>query len=149
MPIYLKAPAYLPAGPDGKGWNRISLAGGASGPGAQCALRPTDWGSLYESARGTQFAAWGGYGPCVREGDCRNCPYADTTRVTTLDRPSEDRVLVRVLDGVPHVMVNPDTGWEGWSYPWTWTGMRRLQGWRIGRAMRDEHSEGFWLERAA
>lgn len=146
MPVYLKAPTYDGRGPDGQGWNRISLAGGANATSDQCALLPRGYATLAESLD-TRRARHGGYGACGRAGDCGCCPiYA--AEPTELRRPGEDRVLVRVdAEGRACVMVSPDTGWDGRYYikPWRW--LRRLEGWGIGGRADDEHSEGFWLIR--
>jgi len=47
MPIFLPAPAHQPTGPDGQGWNRLTVA--APAPSAQCALRPRTYAALAES----------------------------------------------------------------------------------------------------
>jgi hypothetical protein len=76
-------------------------------------------------------------------------PLPDVRR--ELRRPGESRVLVRVHPhtGAPWVMVEPESGWEFYAYPWTWFdlgGLRR--DWDVGPPHLDEHSEGrtgFWL----
>jgi hypothetical protein len=143
MPIHLKAPAYRPGGPDGQGWNRISLGSLA---GDQCALRPRDYSHLRES-QDTRRASYGGYGPCISDGDCTNCPIlqAAPRHLNSLD----DRVLVRThRDGHVYLMNRPEDGWASLALRWTWQDIARLEGWTIGRAYRDEYSDGFWLERA-
>ncbi|MFF3665434.1 hypothetical protein [Microtetraspora malaysiensis] len=78
MPIYLPAPAHDSRGPDGDGWNRLSLNAGPVYPG-QCALAPTSYATLWES-QDTRRARWGGFGPCVRCGDCTSCPAMSALR---------------------------------------------------------------------
>ena len=143
MPIHLKVPAHRPGGPDGQGWNRISLGSLA---GDQCALRPRDYSHLRES-QDTRRARYGGYGPCVSDGDCSNCPILNLAprHLDSLD----DRVLVRIhSDGHLYLMNRPDDGWTSSAKRWTWQDLARLEGWEIGRRHHDEHGDGFWLERA-
>jgi hypothetical protein len=153
MPIYLPAPAHDRRGPDGQGWNRLSLNAGPVHAG-QCALRPRSYATLRESWD-TRRAQWGGFGPCGRAGygrevpDCRTCPVLAGERREL--HSFEPDVLVRVLIrdgqtiGEPHVMNRPGNGWESTSQVWTWQELARLEGWRLGRRHVDEHGEGFWL----
>ncbi|MDX3345924.1 hypothetical protein PV387_03590 [Streptomyces sp. ME02-6987-2C] len=139
MPIHLTPPAYNPSGPDGQGWNRLSIGWQ---PGAQCALRPRDWPTLFES-RDTRRARWGGFGPCVRDGgDCGACPVLDRLKADRFTLDPEvigDEVLVLVDDdGTARV----PTG-KGYFRPTAWTDLARLSGWKLGR----RHPEGFWLVR--
>lgn len=143
MPIYLQVPAHRNGGPDGQGWNRVSLGTLA---GDECALRPRGYSHLRES-QDTRRARYGGYGPCISNGKCTECPIfqAAPKHLDAFD----DRVLVRVdLHGSPHIMNRPEDGWASLSMRWTWQDLARLDGWTVGRAHRDEHSDGFWLERA-
>lgn len=143
MPIYLKAPAHRNGGPDGQGWNRMSLGSLA---GDQCALRPRDYSHLAES-QDTRRAGYGGYGPCVSEGKCIECPILQAAP-RHLDAFT-DRLLVRIHpNGEPYLMDHPEKGWSSLAWRWTWQELARLDGWTVGRAHRDEHSGGFWLERA-
>ncbi|MCX5138350.1 hypothetical protein [Streptomyces sp. NBC_00338] len=142
MPIHLKVPAHRNGGPDGQGWNRMSLGSLA---GDQCALRPRDYSHLRES-QDTRRARYGGYGPCVSEGNCAECPIlqASPRHLDSLD----SRVLVRIhADGYLYLMNRPDDGWASSAKRWTWQDVARLDGWEIGRRHCDAHSDGFWLER--
>ncbi|MEU8642303.1 hypothetical protein AB0C91_10335 [Streptomyces sp. NPDC048674] len=143
MPIHLPAPAHRNGGPDGQGWNRMSLGSLA---GDECALRPRDYSHLVES-QDTRRARYGGYGPCISDGKCTDCPIlqAAPQRLSSLD----DRVLVRVhpVDGRPYLMNRPEDGWASLAKRWTWQDMARLDGWEIGRRHRDEHGDGFWIHR--
>jgi hypothetical protein len=144
MPIYLPAPSHRNGGPDGQGWNRIALGSLA---GDQCALRPRDYSHLVES-QDTRRAGYGGYGPCIADGKCETCPIF---QAAPLDLQSLDnRILVRVHphDGRLYLMNRPEDGWASLGLRWTWQDLARLNGWEIGRRYRDEHSDGFWLERA-
>ena len=145
MPIHLQAPAHRNGGPDGQGWNRISLGSLA---GDQCALRPRDYSHLRES-QDTRRARYGGYGPCIGTGDCEKCPIlqASARHLDSLD----DRVLVRIhpSDGRPYLMNRPEDGWASLGLRWTWQDLARLDGWEIGRRHQDADGDGFWLERAA
>jgi hypothetical protein len=147
MPIYLQAPATDHRGVDGKGWNRLSLSAHIGQGSARCALRPTSYESLVES-QDTRRARWGGsYAPCVSGGDCGSCPIASAAPTTL--QAFDDRVLVRVDHmNRPHLMNQLEKGWDSSSMAWTWDELSRLEGWTVGRRHRDEHGEGFWLDRA-
>ncbi|WP_053726658.1 hypothetical protein [Streptomyces sp. WM6378] len=63
MPVYLDNPNdYGSRGPDGQGWNRLSLNAHFDTP-AHCGLRPIRFASLFEARTGRQ--RWGGYERCV------------------------------------------------------------------------------------
>jgi len=145
MPIHLPVPAHRNGGPDGQGWNRVSLGTLA---GDECALRPRDYTHLRES-QDTRRARYGGYGPCIGSGHCEQCPILQTPprHLDSLD----DRVLVRIhpVDGRPYLMNRPEDGWASLAKRWTWQDLARLDGWEIGRQHSDEHSDGFWLNRPA
>ncbi|MEH0579058.1 MULTISPECIES: hypothetical protein [Streptomyces] len=161
MPIYLRAPEAPAGGPDGKGWNRLSL-NSHGGFLAQCALRPRRWGALLES-QDTRRARWGGFGPCANRGNCEDCALrkAINEQPTTVE-VNAPRVLVRIepLYAGDDVVFNagPD-GWRLWvttgpddrdyrnRRPWVWEEAARVHGWDLGRPYIDEHGEGFWLER--
>ncbi|MGW4007920.1 hypothetical protein [Streptomyces sp. NPDC004763] len=161
MPIYLRAPEAPAGGPDGKGWNRLSLNAHFGLP-AQCALRPRRWAALLES-QDTRRARWGGFGPCINRGACGDCRLRAALNEHPTDvKVNAARVLVRIepLYPAPTGMmpVGPD-GWRLWvttgpddrdyrgQEPWTWEDAARVRGWDLGRSYADEHGEGFWLER--
>ncbi|MFG2352628.1 hypothetical protein [Streptomyces sp. NPDC048521] len=147
MPIHLAAPAHQNGGPDGKGWTRLSLASMGGLAGDECALRPRDYSHLVE-AQDTRRAHYGGYGPCIADGRCDACPIFKAAPLTLT--ALTDRVLVRIgPGGSPYLVNRPEDGWASVARRWTWQDLARLQGWTVGRAYRDEHSDGFWLERAA
>jgi hypothetical protein len=147
MPIHLAAPQGHTHGPDGKGWNRLSLGGHMGTPSAQCALLPTSYPNLVES-QDTRRARWGGFGTCNSAGRCDNCPIFQTApkQLQALD----DRVLVRIHphDGRLYLMNRPEDGWASGALRWTWAEIARLDGWEIGHRHRDEHGDGFWINRA-
>lgn len=145
MPIHLKAPT--PTRPvDGRGWNRLSLNAHIGPAADQCALKPRNFTSLYES-QDTRRARWGLYGPCVTGGQCDTCPLLSgpQARINALDT----RVLARIHphDGHVYVVGDPDRGWASGAIRYTWSEIARLDGWELGRRHFDEHGEGFWLNR--
>jgi hypothetical protein len=161
MPIYLPAPSHDPKGPDGKGWNRLSLNAHMGSFGAQCALLPKFYSNLVESLD-TRRAHWGGYGHCIRRGECEGCP------VWTADDAEETvpftapRVLVRIDTEIIGEMFTaaplsrlwmtdqPDSpDFRKPEHEWDFARIRRLLGcgWELGRPYRDQHGEGFWLHR--
>ncbi|MFJ3084729.1 hypothetical protein ACIPJG_33960 [Streptomyces halstedii] len=146
MPIYLPAPAHRNGGSDGQGWNRLSLASMGGLADDECALRPRDYSHLVES-QDTRRARYGGYGPCVTAGRCAACPIFQSAprHLNSLD----NHVLVRIhRDGYVYLMNRAEAGWASGAMRWTWQDIARLDGWEIGRQYFDEHSDGFWLERA-
>lgn len=159
MPIYLREPQAAFQGPDGKGWNRLSL-NAHGGTGSQCALRPRHWAALIE-AQDTRRAHWGGHGLCIRHGQCENCPVMEAWRgQCTVVPVNAPRVLVRIelifapgtkFTGPAAHRLWVTTGPQDQNYrngqPWTWEDAARVRGWDLGRAYFDEHGEGFWLER--
>lgn len=143
MPIHLPVPTHRNGGPDGQGWNRVSLGSLA---GDECALRPRDFTHLREAHQDTRRARYGGYGPCIASGACETCLIfkASPKRLDAFT----DRVLVRVdRRGEPHLMNRPEDGWASMAQRWTWADLMRVTGWSIGRAYSDEHGDGFWLIR--
>lgn len=144
MPIFLRAPAHNPAGPDGQGWNRLSIWSPA---GDECALRPHSYAALIES-QDTRHARYGGFGACIRQGQCDGCPIR--TRPVRELHAFTDRVLARISpsDGHPWLMNHPDKGWASFGYRWTWEDVARVPGWTIGDRHVDQHGDGFWLVRA-
>lgn len=146
MPIYLPATGHQNGGPDGQGWTRLSIASMGGLAGDECALQPRDYSHLVES-QDTRRARYGGYGPCVSGGSCAECPIFQSAprHLDSLDA----RVLVRIhpTNGSPHLMNRPEEGWASLAKRWTWQDLARLDGWEVGRRHRDEHSDGFWLNR--
>jgi len=145
MPIYLKAPERQPRGPDGRGWNRLSLHVFAND---QCAWRPRSYPALVD-AQDTRRARHGPYGWCIRDGQCDTCPIFNAE-----PRPLAaftDRLLVRIHphDGYLWIMNRPDDGWGEFGVRWTWEEVLQVRGWTVGDRYQDEHSDGFWLERSA
>lgn len=156
MLIHLEAPAYNPKGPDGQGWNRLSLCAHIGGSDNQCALLPRSYETLWEATHNR--SRFGGYGTCRNSGNCDACPVFAAKPVTF--GSFTDRVLVRILERVvntgslfpavsrrAHLMNKPEDGWASRSYEVNWSWLVRLAGWKVGRRHADEHSEGFWLEK--
>jgi hypothetical protein len=146
MPIHLKAPEPALGGPDGRGWTRLSIGSMGALVSDECALRPRDYSHLRES-QDTRRARYGGYGPCIADGRCEDCPIFQAAPRTLA--ALTDRVLVRIgPGGVPYLMNRLEDGWASVARRWEWQDLARLDGWTIGRAHRDEHGDGFWLDRA-
>lgn len=144
MQVYLPAPGHEPGGPDGKGWNRLSIGSMA---GDECALKPRSYPALWEVRNG-RTGTYGAYGPCPAKGACEGCPVisGEPRRLHAFTR----RVMVRLMPGQlmdsPHLMNHPERGWESSSREWTWQELARVPDWQPGDRFRDEHSAGFWLE---
>ncbi|RLL70303.1 hypothetical protein [Streptomyces sp. Z26] len=146
MPIYLPAPAPRLGGPDGRGWTRLSIASMGGLGGDECALRPLDYTHWLESYADTRHARYGGYGACVRAGQCNECPIlAARSHLDAFD----SRVLVRVHpeDGRPYLMSRPEDGWASGALRWSWERLARMEGWEPDGRHQDQHGGGFWLKR--
>lgn len=154
----LRPPGHNPGGPDGNGWNRLSLNAHMDTLSDQCAFQPRSYVALHESRRSALHARWGNsYGRCTWDGTCHTCPIAEAREEPTWLPADTPRVLVRLkessVDGgwlgrpapTPYVVDDPDAGWSSPRYRWTWERLARLRGWKVDRRHVDEHSEGFWL----
>lgn len=152
MPIHLKGPEYRPGGPDGKGWNRLSLNAHMGTPADRCALRPRTYAALVES-QDTRRAEWGGsFDRCTGNGNCTACSILASPPGLVIPWAG-DRVLVRIeprdfVDRL-HLMRDPDAGWDSPAVRVAWDAVAQMDGWFIGRQHRDAHGDGFWLVRAA
>ncbi|MFF4605195.1 hypothetical protein ACFY12_20985 [Streptomyces sp. NPDC001339] len=161
MPIYLPAPA--PTRPaDGKGYNRLTLNAHMGAGGAQCALQPKSWATLYESYD-TRRARWGGFGLCIRNGDCNACPVFTASLHDSGERApfNAPRVLIRIETTLPDDTMfaaqpvtalwmtdRPDApDYRTHGQKWTWLQLTRLRGWELGRRYRDQIGPGFWMLR--
>ncbi|MFD8078975.1 hypothetical protein ACFV3E_40750 [Streptomyces sp. NPDC059718] len=165
MPVFLEPPAPQPGGPDGRGWNRLSLNAHMASPSPQCALRPRTLPTLWES-QDTRRARWGNFGPCVKgRRACDDaCPVWAALRQPAERMPFHAaRVLVRMVteqDPDPAAAFNatvrtqlyvtdrPESpAWRTTAPEWSFESITRVRGWEIGRRHVDEHGEGFWLHR--
>lgn len=163
MPIYLSSPACESRGPDGQGWNRLSLNAGSTG--GQCALKPSSYATLWESQNTTR-ARFGMFGSCVRGGGCDSCPVLASALEPEPFHALTDRVLVRVLvrssaglfgtaAHIPYLMNRPEQGWASRAVPTTWERLVQVlgHGWTLGRRYVDHDSPGgtggeaFWLHK--
>lgn len=146
MPVYLPAPQA--AAPDGRGWNRLRIET-PYGTG-ECALRPLTATKLFETWD-TRRAAYGGFGPCPRRGDCDGCPvFARLSGPRPRLSALADQILFRIHPHHPGelwAMDHPERGWESWGYIWGFDELALVQGWDFDRLHHDEHGEGFWLRR--
>lgn len=150
MPIHLEPPGHDPRGPDGLGWNRMSIA--QITPGAQCALRPHSYSHMWISMTDTRRATWGGYGACIQEGDCDTCPLLRGRDGPQI--PESDTWCVRIHDhnGAPYLMNRPDGGWYETALRWEWTTLANaisVDGWDVGPLLEDQHGRYFTLTRPA
>lgn len=146
MPIHLPTPAHRNGGPDGQGWNRISLGSLADD---ECALRPLDY-SHYRESQDTRRASYGGFGSCIAAGQCEGCPIFQRITGNAVQLEAfTDEVLVRIsaADGTPWLMNKPEQGWSSSAQHWTWERLALLSGWHPAENYRDDHGTGFWLRR--
>jgi hypothetical protein len=147
-------------GPDGKGWNRLSVLGGSWRATPRCVLQPLTVTAWWESLHRRTSAIFSGlYGDCVKppsdpygqQPDCTSCPVA--TRHTTLSA-FEPRVLIRYFcdgylvahhTGHAYLMNKPDDP-DSSARVWTWTDLLALDGWAYdGRHLDDGISPGHWI----
>ncbi|MFD3422625.1 hypothetical protein [Streptomyces decoyicus] len=159
--IFLPDPGYGPGGPDGQGWNRLSLNAHFD-TRHQCGLLPQNYVALWESMTGRQ--AWGGFARCRRlaPGRCGDCRVQQLHLARDgFDWPTGTPLLlarVRPLPRTPGSMffdlaaglselelmswVGEPTGVEA-----DWRTVRNSAGLRLGRRFWDEDGEAFWLVR--
>jgi hypothetical protein len=106
---------------------------------------------------GTARAVVAAVRPAIEE------PYARAVAklATALDQLG-GRILVRVMPrrwlhagpkygmefDEPHLMADPDRGWDSWSWWPSWTDLYALDGWATEPSFVDEHSRAFWLVRS-
>jgi len=145
MPVKLLPEGYIPRGPDGKGRNRLRVD--AMEPNPQCALLPNDYTTMKEVHRGTIWARWGRYLPCLFvDKNCSECSIFQ--QKNNLDLMT-DRVAVRIdQQGMPHLMNHLEKGWASFGYLKTWAWFLSLEGWEPGPLERDKHGQYFWLTKA-
>ncbi|MFH0246184.1 hypothetical protein ACGRHY_28050 [Streptomyces sp. HK10] len=161
MPVFLAQPSYGPGGPDGQGWNRLSLCAHFD-ERHQCGLLPTTYATLYESMTGRQ--GWGDFERCPKlaPGHCPACPVQrGHLEHQGIAWPSgTPLLLVRVcpLPPTPEAMfADPMAGrsmlhlhsWQGDAVDVEadWQTVRNTPGIRLGRAFWDRQGQAFWLVR--
>ncbi|MFE1478563.1 hypothetical protein ACFW6N_32525 [Streptomyces cyaneofuscatus] len=160
MPLFLEQPSYGPRGPDGQGWNRLSLNAHFD-TRHQCGLMPTTYAALYESTRGLQ--SWGPYERCSSSGHCSACPVQRLhLERDGVDWPAGSPLLlarVRPLPLSPGLMFADPAAGRSTLHLRTWRGedvdveadwrtVRNSPGLRLGRAFWDEEGHAFWLVRS-
>ncbi|MFG3429687.1 hypothetical protein [Streptomyces californicus] len=161
MTLFLPSPGYGPRGPDGQGWNRLSLSAHFEDRN-QCGLQPTNYPTLFESMTGRQ--RWGGFDRCSAPapGRCGTCPVQHAhLREHGIDWPAATPLLlvrVRPLPPTPGALFSDPAAGRSTLEPCTWLGaaagisadwatLRHTPGVRLGRSFRDSEGEAFWLVR--
>ncbi|MCX5215654.1 hypothetical protein OG689_41605 [Kitasatospora sp. NBC_00240] len=161
MPIFLEEPSYGPGGPDGQGWNRLSLNAHFD-QRHQCGLLPINFPTLFESMTGRQ--RWGGYERCrqLAPGHCGECPIQrrhteDQGAIAWPDRTPLLLARVRPLAPTPGALfADPASGRSTLELrPWpggtaveaSWVQVRNTPALRLSWAWRDAEGEAFWLVR--
>lgn len=162
MPLFLTASSYGSRGPDGQGWNRLSLNAHFDVPN-QCGLLPTNYATLFESMTGRQ--RWGGFEHCSGPGPgrCGSCPIqrAHLRGQSGIEWPANTPLLLVRIQPLPRtpgsLFADPAAG-RSTLDPRTWRGaatgvaadwqmVRNTPGVRLGRSFRDGEGEAFWLVR--
>lgn len=142
MPVFLSSPTHNPAGPDGQGWNRISIIGIA---GDQCAARPTTEATFWE-AMDSRRARYGGFGACTNAGRCGDCAKLKQIKAWPW---FGDEILIRVDEhGTPWAMNRPDDGWGESAKPTTWEKLSQLDKVEFTRYS-DKHGRGVLARKVA
>ncbi|MFB6881264.1 hypothetical protein ACFCY8_10560 [Streptomyces noursei] len=159
--IFLPQPSHGPGGPDGQGWNRLSLNAHFD-TRHQCGLLPQNYAALSESMTGRQH--WGGFDRCphLAPGHCGDCHvhklhleqdginWPQNTplllaRVRPLP-PTPGSMFVNVTAGLSELEVFSWLG-EPTGIEADWRTIRNTAGLRLGRRFWDEDGEAFWLVR--
>jgi hypothetical protein len=125
LPLFLTAPGYGSNGPDGQGWNRLSLNAHFDVRN-QCGLLPANFPALFESMTGRQ--AWGGFERCSRPGpgECGTCPVQRLhLEHRGIDWPASTPLLlfrVRPLPRTPGTLFADPAAGRSTLHPHTWQG---------------------------
>ncbi|MFI8932602.1 hypothetical protein ACIG3E_33680 [Streptomyces sp. NPDC053474] len=160
--IFLPEPGYGPGGPDGRGWNRLSLnAHFDSRP--QCGLLPQNYAALFESMTGRQ--AWGGFDRCLStpRGGCGDCRVQQlhlkhdgvvwpegTPLLLARTRPlpaAADSTFATAAAGLSALELFSWLG-ERQDVAADWRTVRNTPGLQLGRRFQDRQGEAFWLVRS-
>ncbi|RSN14843.1 hypothetical protein DMH25_07870 [Streptomyces sp. WAC 01325] len=162
MPLFLEQPTY-PRGPDGRGWNRLSLNAHFDRR-HQCGLQPTRFAALYEALTGRQH--WGGFGRCFvgHPGSCGSCPVQlrRLAREGGINWPDETPLLLARVRPWPltpgALFADPASGRSSLELsPWRggqpvldadWVEILNTPGLLISWCWQDEQGEAFWLVRS-
>lgn len=162
MPIFLEQPSYGPAGPDGQGWNRLSLNAHFD-TRHQCGWQPTNFPTLFESMTGRQ--GWGSYERChkLAPGGCKQCPVQRRVleKEGGLAWPEDTPLLLARVRPWPHtpgaMFADPAAGrsdveLQAWplgqaAITTTWLAVRNTSGLRLSWFWRDDDGEAFWIVR--
>ncbi|WP_327359763.1 hypothetical protein [Streptomyces sp. NBC_01304] len=161
MPLFLpETHPYSPKGPDGQGWNRLSLNAHFETRN-QCGLLPIRYATLFESRTGRQ--RWGGYERCSEGGACGTCPVSNLAldHRPLADWPAASPLLLGRVKPWPLASGMPfsdpaggrsDVHLETWQGEDTgvkvdWQSLRNDFDARIGWVFRDNDDEVFWIVR--
>ncbi|MGF6440298.1 hypothetical protein [Paraburkholderia youngii] len=133
--------AESPRGPDGKGWNRLSI--NPMRPFDRCSLKPLSRQAALDTARGmAQFGNKIAYDRCVGAGDCSSCAHAnrdrDDWKSTWLIRESER--------GHVWLLGNQEKGWSAYGYCYaSWEALMNTT-WLPKLERRHDETGIYWIE---
>jgi len=162
MPTFLEQPSYGPQGPDGQGWNRLSLNAHFDRL-HQCGWQPGRFAALFEALTGRQ--QWGGFGRCFvgHPGSCGTCPVQlrRLAREGGIAWPDKmPLLLARVRPSPPTpgaLFADPAAGrsslelspWRGWLpvLKAEWVEILNTPDHTMSWCWQDEQGEAFWLVR--
>ncbi|MCW8101646.1 hypothetical protein [Streptomyces tauricus] len=162
MPTFLEQPTYGPQGPDGLGWNRLSLNAHVD-QRHQCGWQPHRFATLFEALTGRQ--QWGGFGRCFvgHPGSCGTCPVqlrrlAREGGINWPDRTPLFLARTRPWPPTPGALfADPAAGRSSLElFPWRggqpilkagWMQILNTPGLRISWCWQDGQGEAFWLVR--
>ncbi|MFE4829798.1 hypothetical protein [Streptomyces sp. NPDC056672] len=160
MPIFLQQPGYRPGGPDGQGWNRLSL-NAHGGLWDECGWMPTNHPTLFAAMTGRQ--RWGSFEPCTERGACGECPVQRRHFAYEggVDWPEGVPLLLARIRPWPQTPGGLFGGLDGghsdlelsaWNggpplLKTGWTQVLNTRGQRISWWWSDQESEAFWIVR--
>lgn len=131
----------MPRGPDGRGWNRLSI--NPMAPVERCSLKPVTRQAALDTARGmAQFGNKFAYDHCERDGDCTSCAHATRYR----DDWNPGWIIREDDNGHVWLLGNQEKGWAAFGYCYASWQVLMNKTW-LPKLVRQKDETGFyWIE---
>ena len=130
-----------PRGPDGQGWNRLSI--NPMGPIDRCALKPQSRQAALDTARGmAQFGNKIAYGRCEGDRDCTSCAHANRER----DDWNPAWLIREDEKGHVWLLGNQENGWAAFGYCYASWEVLMNKTWLPKLERRQDATGFYWVE---